>query len=266
MTQSWKITVWGVRGSAPKPSPDCMEYGGNTSCISLEYGNHIVILDAGTGLAPLGQALAARRDVKRLDILISHVHIDHVLGLFSFLPFFDPDMELHFYGGSGLARCLETLIGPPFWPLGLSEFSARLKFHELRPGDCFDLGGLAVSTMAGSHPGNSIMYRLEADGKCLTYTLDCEADLADCSALARFAWGSDLLVWDAGFTQADLRPGWGHSTWEQGAALGSAAQVKQVLMTHYGWNYTDEFLRRQELLAGRNDICRFAKEGMMIVL
>lgn len=266
MKQAWQVTVWGVRGSAPRPQPDFMEYGGNTVCISLERGGQVTVLDAGTGLATLGQALSGRTDVTRIDILLSHLHIDHVLGLYSFAPLFRPDLELHLYGGAGLKQYLTALVAPPFWPLKLEEFPARPVFHELRPGDAFDLAGLSVSTLAGNHPGGSLLYRLAGEGKCLTYALDCETDEQTFSALADFARGSDLLIWDANFTPSDLRPGWGHSTWEQGLALGRAAGVGRVLMTHYNQEYTDGFLRGQEEHALSGGACLFAKEGLAVAL
>lgn len=266
MTQTWRITIWGVRGSAPRPSRSCMEYGGNTVCTCLERGDRAVILDAGTGLIPLGRHLCGQNGIRRLDILLSHFHMDHLSGLFSFQPLFDPGMEIHLYGGKGLARHLSTLTGPPFWPVGIRDAPARLEFHEIQPGDSFDLDGLSVSTLAGNHPGGSTLYRLEEGGRRLTYALDCEADGQIVSALAGFAQGSDLLIWDATYTGPDLRPGWGHSTWERGLALGRAAGAGLVLMTHYSWDYSDEFLRRQEALAGQDGICRFAKEGMVITL
>lgn len=266
MNQMWRITVWGVRGSAPRPSQLCMEYGGNTACITLEHQGRTVILDAGTGLTALGRRLSDQKGVGWLDILLSHFHMDHVSGLFSFQPLYDPNMEIHLYGGKGLERYLNTLIGPPFWPVGIQDVPARLEFHEVQPGSGFDLDGLSISTLAGNHPGGSILYRLDGGGKRLTCALDCEADGPVLSALTGFAQGSDLLIWDAAFTQADLRPGWGHSTWEQGLKLGRAAGAGLVLMTHYNWDYSDEFLRRQEALAGQDGICRFAKEGMVITL
>lgn len=266
MDQEWYITVWGVRGSAPRPAQDCMEYGGNTVCTALEHQGHIVVLDAGTGLTALGRSLAARNGITRLDILLSHFHMDHLLGLYSFAPLFNPDMELHFYGGEGLEQHLDALIGPPFWPLKLRDLPARLSFHEIRPGTGFALDRLSVSTMPGNHPGGSLLYRLEGEGRSLTCALDCETDERTFSALARFAQGSSLLIWDASFTRSDLRPGWGHSSWEQGLELGHAAQAGQVLMTHYSWDYTDEFLRCQERQAGSDTICRFARERMRITL
>lgn len=266
MTEEWRVTVWGVRGSAPRPSRSCMEYGGNTVCTALERGGRTVILDAGTGLIPLGRRLFAQKEIGRLDILLSHFHMDHVSGLFSFQPFFMPNMEIHLYGSKGLARRLNALVGPPFWPVGIGDVPARLEFHEIRPGDSFDLDGLSVSAMAGNHPGGSLLYRLEGEGKRLTYALDCEADGQTTPALAGFVRGSDLLIWDATFTRPDLRPGWGHSTWEQGLELGRGAGAGLVLMTHYSWDYTDEFLRRLENQTGQGGICRFAKEGMVITL
>lgn len=276
MDGKWHITVRGVRGSAPRPSPDCMEYGGNTVCISLEREGHTVILDAGTGLVSLGQSIAAlrhcgqpvtvRNSVRRLSILLSHFHMDHLLGLYSFAPLSDPGMEIHFYGSRGMGGYLDALVGPPFWPLSLRDFPACLVFHEIQVGESFGLDGLEVSTMAGNHPGGSILYRLSGEGKALVYALDCEADGTVFPALAEFAHGSDLLVWDADFTRQDLHPGWGHSSWEQGLELGRAAGVGRVLMTHYNWEYTDEFLHSQERQAGTDSRCLFAREGMVITL
>ena len=284
MNDTWQITVWGVRGSFPMPSPDYMEYGGNTVCTSLEHDGHIVVLDAGTGLASLGATLAGKSDIRRIDILLSHFHMDHLTGLYAFAPFFDPKAKICLHGGTGLKGYLSTLTGPPFWPVGIGDYPASLSFHEIAPGDTFDLEGIAVSTMAGNHPGGSILFRLEGTGKRLTCALDCETDEAAFRELAGFARESDLLIWDASFTESDLQPGWGHSTWKQGLALGRAAKVKRVLMTHYSREYTDELLRRQEALAryfthdvlvlltgchsqaGQEPACIFAKEGMVITL
>ena len=266
MSKKWKLTVWGVRGSFSRSSPEYMTYGGNTVCVSLECGRHIVILDAGTGLTQLGRRLTAKQDGRRLDILLSHFHIDHVLGLYSFQPLFNSNMEIHLYGSVGLMQHLETLISPPFWPLRLRDLPAQLVFHELQPGVAFTLDDLSVSVMAGNHPDGSLLYRLESQEMRLTYALDCETDEKIFSALTKFAYGSDLLLWDANFTRADLLPGWGHSTWEQGLELGHAAKIRQVLMTHYNAEYTDEFLHWQEERAGRDNICLFAKEGMVSML
>lgn len=268
---TWILTVWGVRGSVPTASADRMEYGGGTSCLSVEAGDQLVIFDAGSGLIRLGESLRRRGGPRRIHLLLSHLHIDHLLGLFAFPPLHDPAAEIRVYGPAGVREVLERLIRPPYWPLGLGDFPAELTFRELAPGDTLLLEGekgLGLRTMAGRHPNGSLIYRLEAEEKSVTYTLDCELDGRLAGPLAEFARNTDVLVWDAGFTPEDLRPGWGHSTWDQGIGLGRAAGAKTVLMAHYNWEYTDEFLRRQERRAMETGggLVRFAREMMEIRL
>lgn len=266
----WVLTVWGVRGSIPVPSARTMEYGGNTSCFSIEVGDELVILDAGSGLVPLGVQMAEQNKPRLAHILLSHLHLDHLIGLFGFCPFHNPDMEFHLYGRAGLHQWLERLAGPPYWPLGLKDFPARLVLHEVEAGDHFSLAGssrLMVRTLPGNHPNQSLLYRLESGEKSITYTLDCELNDGMSAALAEFARNTNLLIWDANFVPSDLQPGWGHSTWEQGIALRRASGAGTILMSHYSWEYSDDFLREQARLAEAADsaVC-FAKERMEIRL
>lgn len=262
----WSVKIWGVRGSMPRPEAAYLQYGGNTSCISLERDGELAVLDAGSGLSRLARELEGRR-VRRLDLFISHPHLDHVMGLFCFPPLYDPELELHLYGGIGLQKILEALAGPPYWPVGLRDCKARLTFHELRPGERFQMGAFSGRTTEGDHPGGSLLCRLEADGKNLVYTLDCETQAGVFDRLSGFSRGTDLLIWDASYTRADKRPGWGHSTWEEGIALCRAAGAKRVLMTHYSQDYTDRFLQEQETRAQKaSRSCIFAREGMVLGL
>lgn len=263
-SKNWKITVWGVRGSAPAPFREYMEYGGNTSCICVKRENHMVVFDAGTGLTALGNEWSKQEPV-RLDIIISHLHIDHVMGLFSFLPLLSAD-EINLHGGIGLEQGLRRMLSPPWWPIGIQDFKAEIHFHETQPGVSFKLGHFTVSTMEGNHPGGSILYRLDGDGKSLVYASDYEFNEEKAARFSDFAHGSDLVICDANFTAEDFREGWGHSTWEQGLKAGHDAVAKHVLMTHYGQGYTDEFLHSQEREACKDVRCIFAKEGMEIVL
>ncbi len=260
----WVLTVWGVRGSIPIASADVMEYGGSTSCVSVSAGGELVIFDAGSGLLKLGRALTHTR----IHILLSHLHMDHLIGLFAFQPLHDPRKEIHLYGGPGFREQLDRLICPPYWPLGLEDIPAQLHFHQVTAGDSFPLAGsdgLTVQTMAGAHPNGSLLYRLNGEQKSVTYTLDCEFVPEIARPLEDFAQNTDLLVWDASFAPGDLRPGWGHSSWEQGIAVRQASGAGTALMTHYSWEYTDRFLKEQERLAGAADgAVRFAREGMEI--
>lgn len=296
MRQPWQITIWGVRGSFPMARPDYMTYGGNTSCVSAERGGAFVVLDAGSGLAQLGDYLLAQETAgtaetgqtatkrclpasdtgrKRVDILISHMHLDHVMGLFSFAPFHRSDWDIHLYGeaveGVGFSRQLGALLGKPFWPLGIDEFQASVTLHEIRAGESLTLPGtggsrLTVRTLRGRHPGGSVYFRLEEEGRGgIVYALDCEPDEGLKRKLEAFARDAELLIWDASFAPGQERPGWGHSSWRQGLQTGRRAGAKRVLMTHYAIEYDDAFLQEQEALAGQEDkACLFAREGMVM--
>lgn len=262
MEGRWRVTVWGVRGAFPQLDGATQDFGGNTTCLSVETGGGTVILDAGSGLSALGASWKG----KRLDILLTHLHLNHVMGLFSFPPVFDPGVAIHLYGRIGFRQALETLIGPPYWPVGFRDFPAAITFHELHPGEAFVAGGVKIDTMEGRHPNGCLYYRLRGADRSLVYALDCALDESLFPALAAFSKGTNLLIWDANFVTDDLHPGWGHSTWEQGLALGRAAGVKEVLMTHYDRTYSSGFLSRQEVLAQQDVKCRFAREGMVIAI
>ncbi len=268
MERNWVVTVWGVRGAVPRAEADFKEYGGNTSCICADCGGELVVFDAGSGIVRLGEALARQDRPKRVHILISHMHLDHILGLPGFSLLHDRKAEIHLYGeareGVSFRSQLERFLGPPYWPLGLKDFRAGIAVHEIGPDERFSpVDGLTVSTLRGNHPNQSLLYRLDGMGKSVVYALDCEMNPSMESRLARFAQNCSLLIWDANFIQADLKPGWGHSTWEQGAALREAANAKMALMIHFSHTYTDQFLQEQERLARNRDtaLC-FAKEGM----
>lgn len=277
MKNIWKVNVWGVRGSFPVSGPDFMAYGGNTSCISVDCGEQFVVFDAGSGLISLGRHLN-RTGKSRIHILISHLHMDHCLGLFGFPLFHDPHAVIHLYGsaheGISFHKALEALLGPPYWPVGLEDFTAHVEVHEIIPGAAFRLAGdeglsekLILRTLPGNHPNQSLLYRLEGNDKSVIYALDCEMNESVRHSLTEFSGEGNLLIWDSNFTEEDLalHRGWGHSTWTEGIALRRGAGAGTVLMTHYASDYTDGFLQAQELSCTRTDPAAiFAREGMQI--
>lgn len=265
------VSVLGVRGSFPTTDKDFLEYGGNTSCFLVELGGETVILDAGSGLASLGSAVPLPGGRRHVHILLSHLHLDHIMGLFSFPLLHDPAAKICLYGegygGTALQSRLGDIMRPPYWPLEIDDFRACIQVRELAPGMRFSLGdGVTVSTLRGNHPGNSLLYRLEGGGKTLVYALDCEMNENMRAALTDFAQNADLLIWDATFAPDGLIKGWGHSTWQEGLALGRMAGVERVLMTHYAHAYSDRFLSEQENLCKADSRCLFAREGMVIQL
>ncbi len=275
MEHIWKVTVWGVRGSFPMADARFLRYGGNTSCISAEHGGHTVVFDAGSGLVSLGNDLL-KRGRKSVALLLGHLHIDHVMGLFRFPLLYDREAEIHIYGAGGspggLKESLEMLAGPPWWPVRLSECPAQIYIHEVSGKDFTlsqgeEAGQIRVSSMSGNHPGGSLIYRVEAEDVGVVYVPDCEMDPVVERRLERFAGECALMIWDANFTERDheRHKGWGHSSWEEGAAFGRRAGISRMLMTHYWPEYTDEFLKNEEDRAKLEyERCEFAKEGMVI--
>ena len=171
------LSIRGVRGALPAPGKQFLEYGGNTSCFALSRGGGVLCFDAGSGLYGL-----PLEGVRRLDVLISHVHIDHILGLFALSAFRVP--EIHLYGearqGLRFARQLEAVLAKPYWPVGVRDHPSGVRIHEIARGDQFTLpwdgGDLLVRTLGGNHPDESLLYRVDLGGTSVTYALDCEMD------------------------------------------------------------------------------------------
>lgn len=265
-----RLEILGVRGAFPTADPQFLEYGGNTSCMALFSGGGVLCFDAGSGFIGLPRRLP---DVRRIDILIGHVHIDHIMGLYYLNTIRVP--EIHFYGealdGVSFRQRMETPLRPPYWPLDLCA-APGVHFHEISPGSRFvlpreDGAGIPVQVLQANHPNGGVLYRADLEQGSVVYAVDCEMNETIPAQLAEFARDCALLIWDANFTRDDKHPGWGHSTWEEGLDVARRAGAGAVLMTHYSRDYTDTFLREQERLArSRNRACIFAREGMVIDL
>ena len=253
-----KITFWGVRGSIPTPGPDTVEFGGNTSCIEVRCGKHIVIFDGGTGLRLLGQRLAREMPVEA-HLFFSHVHWDHIQGFPFFLPAFVPGNVIHLFGGSNVSHTLEeTLAGQmdyPSFPVHLSEMGATMLFRDLREGEVVEIGGeVRVSNTRGNHPNGVYAYRVDYQGKSVVYATDTEHYSIVDPKLKRLCQNADLLVYDAMYTPEEYagqvgggpKTGWGHSTFVEAAALAQAAGVRRLVLHHHDPMQSDAAVREKE--------------------
>lgn len=246
-----RLRFWGVRGGIPTPGPDMLRYGGNTSCVELRCGPHLIILDAGTGLRGLGQKLAALQTAVDADVLISHTHLDHISGLPFFRPYFSPTTRLRFWGGhlqepGGLENALQTSWSPPLMPDFSGSFKADVRYHGFVAGESFKLHpGLAVRTVRLCHPGGCTGYRIDWAGRSIAYVTDTEHPARGFdSAVLALIGQVDLLVYDASYTDEEYptRVGWGHSTWQHAIKLANAASVGKLVLFHHDAAHDDDFL------------------------
>lgn len=253
-----QVKLWGTRGSLATPGPDTARYGGNTSCVEVR-GNAgtLLVLDAGTGIRRLGIGLPP--DLKRVDILLTHVHMDHIQGLGFFAPLYNPNVEVHIWGPASstqrLAWRLKRYLSPPLFPIRLTELACKLSIHEVPCGEV-DIGEFRVSAELVCHPGPTVGYRIKsAEGRVLTYLPDHEPALGvlrfpslprEWTSGAKLADGADLLIHDSQYTSAEYacHCGWGHSSLTQTLAFGSLTEVRRLVPFHHDPSHTDTDLDR----------------------
>lgn len=247
------VQLWGVRGSLPTAGPSTTRYGGNTSCVAVRTGEgNLVVLDAGTGIAALGRSLAHEA---RVDILLSHLHLDHIQGLGFFRPLFDPDCEVHVWGPAsptvGLRHRLTRYLSPPLFPVALRDLPCRLVLHESTLGR-FEVPGLDGEAALVCHPGPTLGYRLTSAHGSLAYLPDHEPALgarsfpgpAEWTSGFALAHGVDLLLHDAQYTEDEYaeRVGWGHSSLASAIAFAQLAGAGRLVAFHHDPAHDDDFL------------------------
>ncbi len=249
-----KITLWGTRGSIATPGPDTARYGGNTSCVEVRgIDGTVLVLDAGTGIRPLGAAMPA--DVGRIDILLTHLHLDHILGLGFFAPLYNPNVEVHIWGpassGETMHARLTRYLSPPLFPVHLSELPCALQLHEV-PCGTMHIGEFTVDADFVCHPGPTVGYRIQCATGVATYMPDHEPALGgDIASIApewisgfALARNADVLIHDAQYVDADYpaHVGWGHSSISHVVAFARRAGVKRLVPFHHDPSRTDAMI------------------------
>lgn len=272
--QDFHIRFWGVRGTIACPGGDYIRYGGNTACVEVRCGGRLILLDAGTGLRPLGARLANEGPLDA-DLLLSHTHLDHLAGLPFFPPFFEAGNRVRVWAGhlwdqkDDLREAVERLMAAPLFPVPLDALAATITFNEFRSGDTLPLAeGVTVRTAPLNHPNGATGYRIEHGGRSVCYVTDTEhrPGTLDESILGLIE-GADLFLYDATYTDAEYPrfAGWGHSTWEEGARLADAAGVGRYVIFHHAPEHTDAIMDEiADAARQRRPDAIVAREGLIL--
>jgi phosphoribosyl 1,2-cyclic phosphodiesterase len=251
-----QVTLWGTRGSVAAPGPETARYGGNTACVEVRGADGtVLVLDAGTGIRRLGATLPGT--LCRVDVLLTHLHMDHLQGLGFFAPLYNPAVEVHIWGPAGpmlsLRERLSRYMSPPLFPVRLRDAPCRLHLHEVPCGEV-TIGAFTVSAAFVCHPGPTVGYRIADAEAVLAYITDHEPALGvpafplhrDWTSGAGLAAGADLLIHDAQYSQEEYSEhvGWGHSSLQHTLAFAALAGVKHLVPFHHDPTHTDADLDR----------------------
>ena len=297
MSNELKVKFWGVRGSYPTPGAGTVKYGGNTASVEVCAGNRTIILDAGTGIIPLGRELARTKRTGEILLLLSHLHHDHTQGFPFFVPAYVPNTKLHIYGPDGTHESMKNVLernqSSETFPLGLRDMASAKDIQAVRESEIivWDEAGVRVAESAiglsdeavvirilksYAHPGGVFVYRITWRGKSIVYATDTEGYVGTDKRLVKFAKDADVLIHDAqyldehywgqleGFPAAQ---GFGHSTVTMACEVAASAQVGQLVLFHHEPAYSDDVLAGMERTAQSlfpNSVTAY--EGLEIVL
>ncbi len=277
-----KLTVWGARGSIPVSGAEFDRYGGDTTCVCLETNaGDTVILDAGTGLRPLGNLLL-REDRKTFHFVLSHAHWDHLLGFPFFKPLYRDGVTIHIHGCTYAQQSIRTFLSevmqPPFFPVTLDDVHADLLFdNECRPE--FSVASLCCESIPLSHPNNGYGFRFTEGEKSFAFFPDNEFTYAHPGGktfeeYVAFLRGVDVLIHDAEYLPEEYEEysrGWGHSVYVDTVKLAVEAEAKRLLLWHLNQDRVDadvdtlaELADKEAAAAGRDELCTVAHAGLVV--
>ncbi len=300
-----RVRIWGCRGSLAAPGPDTVKYGGNTSSVEVRLSDGtLMILDAGTGIRALGRHIAGlptskaqpdpllehgRRDregfapvepIKKINLFLTHLHLDHVEGIGFFSALWNPDVELHVWGPPSPLRSLQdriaTLMSPPLFPVHLADVPCRPIYHDV-PDEEMQIGSARVTVQPVTHRGSTVGFRIEEDGRTFAYIPDHEPALdgglerADPEWVSGFsiAQGADVLFHDSQYTEEEYpnHRAWGHSSIEHTVMFGQMTKVDNLVLFHHDPAHSDDELelhvkRAKDLWGSNNTAPILAHEGM----
>jgi phosphoribosyl 1,2-cyclic phosphodiesterase len=249
-----KVKLWGTRGSIPSPGEDTVRYGGNTSCVGVTLSDgSLLALDAGSGIRSLG--LQIGDEPRRLHILLTHLHLDHIQGLVFFAPAFRPQTELVIWGPSApeasLRDRIARYISAPLSPVEVRELPCDVSFRHCPEAE-WEIGSARIRAASVTHRGPTLGYRIDDGDSSLAYIPDHEPALgADLGALPEdwisgfeLARDADLLIHDGQYSDAEYPDhlGWGHSALGDTLQFAQRTGARRTVLFHHDPTHSDAYL------------------------
>ncbi|MSU49246.1 MAG: response regulator [Opitutus sp.] len=255
------LELWGTRGSTPTVGGRFQRHGGNTSCMSLTFGDEVIIFDAGSGIRDLGLRLAAGRP-RKLHLFITHPHWDHIQGFPFFTPAYISGFEITVYGAKGFGKDLESIfrgqLDRDYFPVQMDDMKSTLQFRHLTD-EAIEIGGARITWVFAQHPGATVGYKVEVAQRKIAWVPDNEflqgyegpptLGLSDprvvtYAQIIAFLSDVDLLVHEAQYLPEEYatRVGWGHSSVSNACLLMKLAGVRRWIVTHHDPMHDDAFL------------------------
>ncbi|WP_425450182.1 MBL fold metallo-hydrolase [Virgifigura deserti] len=251
-TSDFSVRFWGVRGSIACPGIDYARYGGNTSCVEVRCGDHLLIFDGGTGLRPLGLQLKDREPLNA-DLFFTHSHFDHIAGIPFFASLFSASNRFRMWAGHlrpqrTLRQVLCSMMIEPLFPVPIDIFAAQTTYHDFVAGETLrPHPDVSLRTAPLNHPNGATGYRIEHGGKAVCYVTDTEHVVGqpDQNILGLIA-GADIVIYDGTYTDEEFPrfASWGHSTWQEGVRLADAAGAGRLVIFHHDPSHDDAFMDR----------------------
>ncbi len=249
------LTFWGVRGTLPATGENTLRYGGNTSCVTLEFPQQqMFIFDGGSGIKKLGEKLMKdKRGRVNAKLFISHPHWDHINAIPFFAPLYKQGNEFEILGARqgdiSMRELISAQMDGVYFPITLTEFAARVYFRNLDEGE-HQVGGITVKTKLLAHPGRCLGYRVDYHGRSICYITDQELYLEGSEyhdphyerTVADFVRGSDILITDTTYTDAEYasKVNWGHSCVSKVCQFATNGEVKKLFLFHHDPDQSDD--------------------------
>lgn len=290
---SFIVKFWGTRGSIPTPGSGTAKYGGNTSCVEIRCGQTLLICDAGTGIRELGLDLTRRgAGAITAHMFFSHAHWDHIQGFPFFTPAYDAANTFHVYGhhdNRTIHSILSGQMSSEHFPVRFDDLGANIVPGHLP--ESLQIADVTVTHFRQWHPGSSLGFRFDYQGRSVVFSTDNEIDAALENAaevdadstierklpadFLKFCEGADLLICDGQYLDDEYpeKRGWGHPRVSTVVDLAVQAGVKQLAVTHHDPMHTDrdidakiEFCRQRAATAARPPLVFGARDALELKL